>query len=817
MPQYTRTSVYERQADASADAAANPGPEGAYPAAGTRSPSLQHQVERWLDLLSRRKWIVIAVFVLAAGWGINSSMNRVPVYQANSFVLVDLGRMSAISAQANSPLSAESMGAPMGQRSIATELFIIRNSRMIEDRVEQRLRQMKMQDGVGVLLRGAVNFNSAGRDVPNAILVQASSPDPQEAALLANLYAEEYVSQTQDVSRSSLSASRAFLEKQEQERRQELRSIEDQLESYKRNNASIGLTAGEGSVVGRIAALEAERDAASIELQMRQASLGVVEQELDVITPNLAKRVASDVDQRLGAAQQKKALLEADRTQAKLRDPRLTDSSPAVASLTQQIDQLDEEIQTLSHQYVEEVTAAGGIPSNGVDGGGLAYVADLRRQATQDRIEINGLKAKTDVVRNRIAEQQSELNQLPEQQLTLARLERSRAYADQMYQFIVRRLQEVQISEESEPGYARILRPAAVPAVPEGPDGATDMAKNILLGLLLGIGLAVLRDKLDNRFHKPEELRDKGFKVISVIPDMGVMTKGKRGKNDYAEIGDRRISSSFISVLFPMSAIAEAYRSLRTSIQFSRPDAIVQTILVTSSAQEEGKSTTASNLAIVMAQSGRRTLLIDCDLHRPRLNKLFDSALEPGLVQLLFDETRFQADSYSTLIDNLFMVPAGGCVTELNAAANYSAESKSGTATPVLNPSELLGSKRMRNLLASLREEFDIIILDAPPTLAVTDAALISTQADGTLVVVRAGVTKEGDLAETMNILSDVGARIMGTVLNGFDVSRSYGYAYRYRYQRYAKYSGYAYYNTPATTGGRVKRWWNGRFNKTAA
>ena len=264
-------------------------------------------------------------------------------------------------------------------------------------------------------------------------------------------------------------------------------------------------------------------------------------------------------------------------------------------------------------------------------------------------------------------------------------------------------------------------------------------------------------------------MRDRGYSLIGTVPDTTDLIERDFEGKDTVQIDGRSIDSRVITLLNPMAAASEAYRALRTSVQFSRPDVVVQTIVVTSSNPGEGKSTTAANLAVVMAQAGRRTLLIDADLRKPTGHKKFGVPREPGVVQLLFDDKPIEMSDFIEVADDLWMLPAGALAP---------------------NPSELLGSRRMRDVLQEMKEQFDIIILDAPPVLAATDPVLLATQVDATLVVTRAGMTKDYDLAATMDALLGVGASVIGTVLNGFDVSNAYGYRYKYAY-RYG--SDYAY------------------------
>lgn len=213
----------------------------------------------------------------------------------------------------------------------------------------------------------------------------------------------------------------------------------------------------------------------------------------------------------------------------------------------------------------------------------------------------------------------------------------------------------------------------------------------------------------------------------------------------------------------PKSPIAEAYRTLRTNIQFSSFDNRIQTIVVTSSGPGEGKSTTSANLAAVMSQGGHKTIIIDCDQRKPTIHKFFGLSNLSGLSNLLIGEISFEDAVINTGVNDLYLLT-------------------SGVRPP--NPAELLSSARMRNLIDKLKEEFEYIIIDTPPVLAVTDAQIISQYADGCLLVAASGEADREAASRAKDLLAKVDAKIIGVVLNKLDTSRKgyYGNYYQYYY-----------------------------------
>jgi capsular exopolysaccharide synthesis family protein len=221
--------------------------------------------------------------------------------------------------------------------------------------------------------------------------------------------------------------------------------------------------------------------------------------------------------------------------------------------------------------------------------------------------------------------------------------------------------------------------------------------------------------------------------------------------------------TDIITVSNPKSPIAEAFRTLRTNIQFSSFDKSVQTVSITSSGPGEGKSTIASNLAVVTAESGKKTLLIDCDQRKPMIHKIFNQSNLVGLSNLLAGEVTIENAIKPTAIENLSIMTAG-------------------TRPP--NPSELLASAKMKHFIEDMKEKYDFIVIDTPPVLIVTDAQLLADYTDGYLLVVSSGAAEKNAAMKAKELLENVNAKILGVVLNNIDVNESsyYGYYYQYYY-----------------------------------
>ena len=213
-----------------------------------------------------------------------------------------------------------------------------------------------------------------------------------------------------------------------------------------------------------------------------------------------------------------------------------------------------------------------------------------------------------------------------------------------------------------------------------------------------------------------------------------------------------------ITLTDPRSPVSEAYRSLRTNLEFSSLDEPLRTLVVTSVAPGEGKSTTLANLAVTMAQAGKQVILVDCDLRRPSLHTLFGLPDSPGLTNMMMDEKMIQAPPLQeTVVSGLRLLAAGPLPP---------------------NPAEVMGSRRMAEIITALKDQADIVLFDAPPVIAVTDAAVLAARVDGVLLVIRAGKTKREHVERAKALLERVKARIVGAVLTNARADTSLQYYY---------------------------------------
>jgi capsular exopolysaccharide synthesis family protein len=394
--------------------------------------------------------------------------------------------------------------------------------------------------------------------------------------------------------------------------------------------------------------------------------------------------------------------------------------------------------------------------------------AEMKKIASKVKGQYTTALGREELLGQALEKQKQAANKLNESAIEYSLLKRDLETNRQLYEGLLEKLKEAGISEGLKSNNFQIVNSARVPTYPVEPNVPRNLGFAFVLGLTSGVGLAFLLEGLDNTVRTTEQAQ-----AISGLPPLGMIPLGSKTAREGAASKRLMLATSneaveLITHVRPQSQMAESYRALRTSLLLSHLGAPPKVIMVTSALPQEGKSTTSINCAVVLAQKGVRVLLIDCDLRRPSIHKTLGMGPRSGLSNVLTGSiTLKQAITVAPTLPNLDVLPAG---------------------TPPPNPAELLASTNMRDVLAELRDKYDHIVLDTPPTLSVTDAVVLSPRADAIVLVIRSGSTTKQALRRSRDILMQVNARVSGVLLNAVDLS-SPDYYYYYEYQgKYAQY-----------------------------
>ncbi|MEO5580593.1 MAG: polysaccharide biosynthesis tyrosine autokinase [Gemmatimonadaceae bacterium] len=445
-------------------------------------------------------------------------------------------------------------------------------------------------------------------------------------------------------------------------------------------------------------------------------------------------------------------------------------SSPGIAS-NAVVMQLYEQL-TEYERKRDDLLSAGAAPTNP----DVATLNALIPETSATIIEavqshVLSLQSRVDALDRLRASGESQIAAAPageaEEQQLAQQVETVQGISDQLQT----ELQKAKMAEAVEAGQVEIVELVESPGYRIANGSSRRLTLGLVVGLILGIGATVLLDTLNDSIRRRSDI-ERLLKIpgLAVIPKLSVKNgSGNRAlrylprrsrKSDETLHGD--VHSELVTVTDVRSAGSEAYRTLRTNLMFSQAVQALRSLVITSASPGEGKTTTAANLAVSFAQQGMRILLVDCDLRRARLHKVFGVPKEPGLTELVLGFHDEEAVTRPTSVTGLYVMA-------------------SGKLPP--NPAELLGSAAMRRTITALTEAYDLVVIDTPPLLAASDAAILATLADGVILVLRAGVTERAAAQQSTQQLNAVGARVVGAVLNDPEAQvPRYGAYYRYEY-----------------------------------
>lgn len=577
------------------------------------------------------------------------------------------------------------------------------------------------------------------------VSIKVESPSPQEAALIANCYAEAYADYSLKFNRGHLTLNREFLEKQAQEKYNALLQTEDKLTNFLRTENVVELNSQANSIISLLSYAESDYNKAKIDFESSSKALSEIKNELDKLDPKASVYFESKItDPYVNELQSQIAKLEIQRDIIKTGNEDIIKDSKSLRDINGKIAELkrnlDEKIEFLKNSAM----------SNTPD-----EVRSITAKYFDAKLQTSQFKIRENLIKGYMGKYQEKFNKLPAQIIEYANLERERNANEKIYLMLLEKYQEALINEESQPNNVKIIDYGKAPRAPSKPNRFLIITIGLLIGLGLGYGFALLRNILDVSVKSPEDLENIGISLIGWVPTF--MREPKAGRHTHSE-------QELILAYNSDSAPAEAFRTLRTRLQFSKlePEPI-KTILITSSIPREGKTIISSNLAASFSLSSR-VLLLDCDFRKPRLHNIFNMKRYPGLCDYLFGTVSLEECIRETSFPNLHLITCGTIPT---------------------NPAELIASKHMQTFLNQIKPKYDYVLIDSPPLATVTDAELLSSYVDGTVVVSLASKTRLDLLVNTIDTLNKINDTFIGVVLNNFDYQATYGSYYKYYYYYY--------------------------------
>jgi polysaccharide biosynthesis transport protein len=719
-------------------------------------PPQESALREYLRVLIKRKWTVLGVLAAIFSIVAIASFKMTPIYEAVGRIAINRPDTNLVNFK-DSNNSSPDYSDPSD---MDTEVSILQSD-LLALQVIKTLKLDKMPEfgghpsntptdnlapdplqtdspGTSALL-GAFRSGLRVSLKPNTRIVEIryTSTNPQLSADIVNNLANTYVEQNFKTKFESTMQASDWLSKQLVDLQIKVETSQEKLVKYQKEHEILGTDEKSNIITEKLAELNKEMTMAEA-LRMQKESLYRLVQSGDPdVVASTADALEAGGAGNSGSIAPLLMSLRAKEADLKIQVAELSTqfgpSYPKVTQLNNQLKEIDAQVQIELKKLVDRVRGQ--------------YLAAQQQEA---------------MLTEEFEKQKQEANKLNESAIEYSLLKRDVDVNRQLYEGLLEKLKEAGVTAGLRSNNIRVVDMARRPTAPTEPNIPRNLLFAFVLGLTSGVGLAFLLENMDNTVRTTEQAQ-----VISGLPALGMIPMGSKngleaGSKKLLSMGSSKEAVELVTQARPQSQMAESYRALRTSLLLSNLGTPPKVIMVTSARPQEGKTTTSINTAIVLAQKGVRVLLIDADLRRPSVHKTLGMGPRSGLSNVLTGSATLEHTiTRSPILSNLFILPAG---------------------TPPPNPAELLASSNMRDLLIDLREKYDHIIIDTPPTLSVTDAVVLSQRTDAIILVIRSSQTTKQALRRSRDILMQVNAKITGVLLNAVDLT-SPDYYYYYEYQ----------------------------------
>lgn len=584
----------------------------------------------------------------------------------------------------------------------------------------------------------------------NIINITVTSNDPEEAQRVANTVAEEFRAYNVFERNKQVIEARRFIENQLKVVEKRLKEAENALREFEEKKGIVSITEEQSHLLSRFTDLEVKRDEIKGKIKEIKSQLEMIEQK-KAIPEEAFKRFVTGTETPLIV-----------RLNTKLSDLLLERENLLIRYLP-------------AHPRVKELDR---------------QIANVRKEIRKElESKLESLEREKEIAEEQLKGLEKEVAQLPEKALELARLEREVKINEELFSLLKSKYQEALIKESEKIEEVSIVRHALKPTIPKNPPRtAVNTVLGLLIGLVFGLIAAFVWESLDTSIGTIEDVEAYlNIPVLGVIPYIDFWKVKEELERIFPGLDEDRykIYATLISHFLPKSIASESFRALRTNIEFIQKEKGVKTIAVTSSSIGEGKTAVLLNLAITVAQTGKRVLIVDGDLRNHAIHHYFGIEKEPGLTDAILGHIR-----WDEAVKNITDIMLGRLrVEDLLATPGLDNISVMTSGKPLLNPSEFLNSSTVNTIIEEMRRFYDYVLFDTPPVLPVADAVILGSKVDGVLLIYQVGRVARSALKRSKLILDNVNARVLGVVLNGLraEVSPDFYHMSYYYYKKEEK------------------------------
>lgn len=736
----------------------------------------------YIQVVITHKWLILLAFIVSFGSTIYYVRTTPYIYESKVLLMRET---------ATEKLPASIIGVDVETEKLDKSQEMLLKSTTLLKEIQQKLIE---SHNINIDIKQLSEWLSLSspKDTANIIQLTAKGNSPEQVQAIANITSETFVAKLSQFKKTELGQGLQFLNQQMEQLETKIKETEKALSNFRDKEGIVAseLETNSGGLLSKLGSIQNDLLQAENDAELTKTQLQTIEKLIEEKKAYAKSASTSGISSQMDQIREKIIDLQIELSN-KLETQ--TDMHPEVIAIKKKIEAAQAQLDAEFNKMLVDTGNTSLDP--------ISELQDLMKQYVTLSVSLKSMERRATLMKDRLNQFRTEHPELASKQVELMQLQRQSRIYEQAYSTLTSKYEDMRLMEQMKVAGLKVVDPASLPNSPISPQVMQSLAMGALLGLFLGIGLAFFLHYIDDTINTEEDAqRFINLPVLGSIPKitpydipesvlaLKTDNKAEISKNTKRNNGNlnRKRKSEMQSLLghsliyapknsFKSSA-KEGYRNLSVNIQFASIDKPVKSLLVTSSIPGEGKTTTASNLAITMARPDMKVLLVDADIRRPRLHRILNQNRQPGLTDLLMssiEDNGHILDDFihSTAIDNLYLLPCGSHISNMES---------------------LLASQKMSDLINELKQRYDVIIIDSPPLLSVADSIALGNKVDGVLLVLFSGKTDSKTANRSIGSLERANANIIGTVITDVDYARHYGY---YRYYRYY-YHYYHHYGT---------------------
>ena len=736
------------------------------------------QIQTYLKIFYSKRWYIVVIVALSIISSVIYLKFERKIYKSTATILID----KSINQANKSDLFATSSGFEGGlsnhiehiksyKISMAVYNYLVNNKEdypitfeIFKDKFSNKFKTERSKIS---WLRSRISASLLNR-MADIIELEFKAYSSVEARFLVNIYQKIYIEENLKLIDSELDDLHEYLVDKIYNKEDLLIVAEENLNNFKNKNSIKSLEQQKTQNIQYYAKLKSDKEQMELDLEGLLETKKSLEEEIlskqskmSVQSIEFNPTYFNNISTKI--ADKKARKIEIER--------RVKTQNLSFESFKGILDRLDREIEDLDRELKQNLKLSS---QENVTNDPFGELSELNRKKIDAEIGVKENQKKIALINEIISKNEIENKNLPTIELQLLRYQREVELHKYVYTMLVNKKEETEIQMSSRKNNVKIIDTGLDIGTEIHPKRYIILFGSFFGGIFLSIGIILLTEYFDNTIKTEDELNHYNIVRLGMIPTINFTNVDKLIEEDiisYKSSIGKTIENRLICHIDPKSLAAESFRAIRTNLNFKiKKNKDKKSFLITSCGPQEGKSTTISNLAISFANQGSKVIIIDADLRKPVLHSVFGMEKEKGLTDYLIGDIKLKDTIKSTIVDNLFLIT-------------------SGIIPP--NPAEILGLTEIGDLVEELSKEFDLILFDTPPIIAVTDASILSENVDYSILVVRSNKTDRDMIGEAQNRLIQHNDNLLGCILNDFDFERQYGYKYQY----------YSYYQT----GSKVK------------